>query len=270
MKRSLFTHPNSHFAILLFAMSLWLLSGCTASNLARPQQNPLPTARLSTLPPTSWPIVTATFTSSVTIPAPTQTPAPSLTPTPTYPKEHYIRDINGHKQYFKLGCETSAAVDLAFYYGVTINEFEFQHRLPLSDNPDLGFVGSVDGPWGQVPPYAYGVHAGPVAALLQEYGLQAKGLKGFTLDEIKSEISQGHPVIVWVVGNMVGGVPYDYTDQKGNKVMVAAYEHVVIMTGYNETHMRYMNNGNFFEVPTDLFSNSWQILGNMALVIDPD
>ena len=83
------------------------------------------------------------------------------------PYSHYIWDIWGHRQYFGIGCETSAAVDWADYFGVTVSEFNFQLRLPISDNPDLGFVGSVNGPWGQVPPYAYGVHAAPIAAVLQ-------------------------------------------------------------------------------------------------------
>ena len=78
------------------------------------------------------------------------------------PEEYYIRNIIGHKQFYPLGCEASVAIDLANYFGVSIIESEFQNRLPLSDNPDYGFVGSVEGPWGQVPPYAYGVHAGPV------------------------------------------------------------------------------------------------------------
>lgn len=123
------------------------------------------------------------------------------------PVSHYIWDIWGHRQYFGIGCETSAAVDWADYFGVTVSEFNFQIRLPFSDNPDLGFVGSVDGPWGQVPPYAYGVHAAPVAAVLQEYyGMKAAGVKGFTIKEIKREIASGQPVIAWVIGNCVGGI----------------------------------------------------------------
>jgi len=64
------------------------------------------------------------------------------------PESHYIWNIWGHRQYFGIGCEASAAVDWADYFGVTVSEFNFQLRLPFSDNPDLGFVGSVDGPWG--------------------------------------------------------------------------------------------------------------------------
>jgi hypothetical protein len=73
-------------------------------------------------------------------------------------------------------------------------------------------------------------------------------------------------VIAWVIGNVVGGVPYEYTDQHGNQTIVAAYEHVVILTGYNETHIRYLTNGRFYETPNEVFLNSWWVLGNMVVV----
>ena len=185
------------------------------------------------------------------------------------PEEFYIRNITGHKQYYSLGCETSVAIDLANYFGVSIIESEFQHRLPLSDNPDYGFVGSVDGPWGQVPPYAYGVHAGPIGDLLREYGLNAVGEKQFTVQRLKEEVASGQPVIAWVIGNVVGGIPYEYEDSQGRKVMVAAYEHVVIITGYSDVAgtLRYMNNGRFYDVPVDHFERSWAVLERMVVYI---
>jgi len=185
------------------------------------------------------------------------------------PDSHYIWNILGHRQYFRIGCEASAADDWAKYFGVEVNEFHFQVRLPLSDNPDLGFVGDVTGPWGQVPPYAYGVHAGPVADVLREhYGMNAVGVKGFTLQELKEQIAANYPVIVWVVGNVTWSEPYEYTDKQGNKVITAPYEHVVIITGYNETHIRYMNNGKFYDIQTEYFERSWKVLGNMVIYLD--
>jgi len=184
------------------------------------------------------------------------------------PESHYIWNIWGHRQYFGIGCEASAAVDWADYFGVTVSEFNFQLRLPFSDNPDLGFVGSVDGPWGQVPPYAYGVHAAPIAAVLQEYyGINAAGVKGFTIEQIKQEIASGQPVIAWVIGNCVGGIPYEYIDKEGNVVTVAAYEHVVILTGYNEESVRYMSNGKFYDIPYENFENTWSVLENMVVYL---
>ena len=118
---------------------------------------------------------------------PTTVSKPTLTYTPfVLPESHYLK-IAADKQYFALGCEASAAVDLAEYYDILIYQYNFQHELPLSDNPDLGFVGDAKGPWGQIPPYAYGVHAAPVVDLLQKYGLDVEGGKGYSLEQLKAE-----------------------------------------------------------------------------------
>lgn len=198
----------------------------------------------------------------------------AVTPSPSpwnsseeLPEEHYIWNIWGHRQFYAIGCEAATVQDWAKYFGVDIHEANFQFQLPISDNPDYGFVGVVTDPWGQVPPYSYGVHVYPVANLLRSnYGIPAWGLKGFTLDQLKAEISANRPVIAWVIGNVVGGVPYDYVDQSGRKVVVAAYEHTVIVTGFNESTIRYMNNGRFYDIPTEIFENSWAVLGNMVVI----
>ena len=231
------------------------------------------------LQPTSTPLPEPTLFPSPTIPVieevthttaltPTAILASTVSPTPqsNLPDEYYIQDITGHRQYFPLGCETSAAVDWAAYFGVVINEFEFQHKIPLSDNPDLGFVGNVQDPWGQAPPYSYGVHAGPIAQILTDYGMPSQGIKGFTLEQIKAEITADRPVIAWVIGNVEGGVPAEYTDSRGNTTIVAAYEHVVIITGYSTEKVRYMNNSRFYEAPNEIFLNSWGVLGNMVVI----
>ncbi len=258
--------------ILLFMLAALATPAC-ASGVERAE-----TAPAASTTPVDVAVAAVRTTATATLaptatatpkPSPTQTAEPTVTPSPTpIPDEFYIKDIHGHRQYFALGCEASVAVDWAAFYGETINEFEFQVRLPISDNPDFGFVGSVDAPWGQVPPYGYGVHAKPVADLLTEYGLPARGVKDATLDDIKASVAAGNPVIVWVIGNMVGGVPFEYTDKQGNKVIVAAYEHVVMVIGYREGTVRYMTNGRVFESPEDNFLNSWGVLGNMALFRD--
>ena len=185
----------------------------------------------------------------------------------SYPESFYIKGIVGHVQVYELGCEASAAVDWANYFGNTIYESDFQAELPVSDNPDFGYVGdpNTDG-WGQIPPYAYGVHADPVAALLVEYGLPAQSKKGYTLEEIREKISQLKPVIVWIIGNMEYSVPVEYVDSQGRKSIVAPYEHVVILTGYDQNTVRYMSNGRFYDVPNEVFLTSWTVLGNLAVV----
>jgi uncharacterized protein YvpB len=249
--------------LLLLLLILPGLAACSGTaKTVEPAPTALPSATV--IPATAAPTAVPTLPST---PTATQPVAPSHTVTPTpLPAEHYIRSISGHKQYFKLGCEAAVAKDWANYFGYDFNEFEFQYKLPLSDNPDYGFVGDVNSPWGQIPPYGYGVHAGPVADLLNTYGIPAKAYKNYTLDQVIAKVAADKPVFVWVIGNVVGGIPYEYTDKEGRKVTVAAYEHVVIVTGYNEKKLRYMTNGRFFETPKEVFLNSWGVLGNMVIV----
>ncbi len=193
-------------------------------------------------------------------------PDDSALPGQLIPNSHYIWNIWGHRQYFPIGCEASVADDWAKYFGVEVNEFKFQVVLPISDNPNLGFVGDVNGPWGQVPPYAYGVHAAPIAEVLQShYGMPAADEKDFTIDALKAEIASGQPVIAWVIGNCTWSAPYYFIDKKGNSVVVAPYEHVVIVTGYDTDSIRYMNNGKFYDIPMEYFERSWAVLGNMVV-----
>jgi uncharacterized protein YvpB len=109
------------------------------------------------------------------------------------------------------------------------------------------------------------VHAGPIANQLNKYGVPAKAAKGFTIKQLQREIAAGRPVIVWVIGNVEGGVPFEFTDKAGNKVIVAAYEHVVTVIGYDAVNIRYYNNKKMYEIPYKYFEQSWAVLGNMVV-----
>ena len=67
------------------------------------------------------------------------------------------------------------------------------NNLPVSDNPEKGFVGSVFGTWGQTPPNPYGVHAQPIAKLLREYGLDAQAQMGLSVKDLKNRNCQWPP-----------------------------------------------------------------------------
>ncbi len=263
---------NKQTIVICTAMLL-IISACTSPVIAtqpmpsaKPEETQKETQAINQIPVLITPAFGPETDQSLFTEAPTTQSSPTL-PVPSYPESFYIKGIVGHVQVYELGCEASAAVDWANYFGKTIYEFNFQSELPISDNPDLGYVGdpNTDG-WGQVPPFAYGVHSGPVAELLQLYGLPAQSKKAYTLEEVREKISQSKPVIVWIIGNMEYSVPVDYTDSQGRKAIVAPYEHVVILTGYNQTSIRYMSNGSFYDVPNEVFLTSWGVLGNMAVV----
>lgn len=199
------------------------------------------------------------------------TPPPNVGSLPSHAQ---IGGISGRGQALPLDCESRSAVDWAAYFGVKIDEIEFFHSLPESDNPDLGFVGNVYGAWGQIPPYPYGVHAEPVAETLRDYGLEAYAHRPLSWDALRSEIAAGRPVIVWIVGNsslqyVVNGVPVYYTPSEGDLTVVARYEHTVIVTEYTSDSVSYLNGGYIYTKNLNQFLESWSVMRNMAITARP-
>ncbi|MCI0520513.1 MAG: C39 family peptidase [Chloroflexi bacterium] len=193
------------------------------------------------------------------IPLPARAAAP--------PESATIQGVSGHAQSYTLSCEARSAVDWAAYWGVSIREKKFLNRLPRSDNPETGFVGSPNDWWGEVPPASYGVHAAPVAVLLREYGFQAEARRGMSWDELRAEIAAGRPVIAWVVGQIWPGKAQKYTASDGQTVTVARYEHTVIVIGYTKTQVRLVDayTGQTQTHAKRAFLASWATLGNMAI-----
>ena len=196
--------------------------------------------------------------------------APSPTPTqPTLPNQAFISGISGRPQALPLDCESRSAVDWGNFFGVYIDELAFFNQLPKSDNPDTGFVGNVNGSWGQIPPSPYGVHAEPVAEILRTYGLSAYTHRPLSWNQLRSEIAAGRPVIVWIVGSVINGIPVYYKASDGHVTVVAPYEHTVIVTGYSETSVYYLNGSNIYSKSIEQFLDSWSVMGNMAVTSNP-
>ncbi len=196
----------------------------------------------------------------------TPTPAP---PPPSVPPVAIISGVTGRKQALPLDCETRSAVDWANYFGYYINEITFFNQLPISDNPDKGFVGNVNDPWGKIPPNSYGVHAEPVAALLRAYGLPAYAHRPLSWNALRAEIAAGRPVIVWIVGSVQNGIPVYFTPPDGLDTIVARYEHTVVVTGYTQDSVYYLNGDTIYTRSVNQFLDSWSALGNMAITTNP-
>jgi len=237
-----------------------------------PTSTPTPTPT-NTLTPTDTVTPTNTFTPTRTSTnTPTKTPLPSRTPQPAnrpnpLPAQASIQGIVGHAQLYNLDCESRAATDLAAFFGIRFNEMDFQSKLPKSDDPAKGFVGSYKGARGQIPPNSYGVYAPPVAKLLRSYGLNATDVKNFSWNGIQNEIAAGRPVMTWVVGDVWPGSPISYTASDGNTVPVVHYEHTVIVIGYDPQSVDILDGDDTYYRSIQEFINSWSVLGDMAIVV---
>jgi LysM repeat protein len=186
---------------------------------------------------------------------------------PALPAYAVIDGVPAHRQSLPLSCESRSAADLAGYWGISINEVQFFNALPKSDNPEKGFVGNVYGSWGQTPPNPYGVHAPPIAKNLRKHGLDAKAQYGMSFNDLKKEIANGRPVIVWVVGKVWRGSPITYTAKDGSEVIVAKYEHSMLAYGYDSANVYLIDagNGGRGKYSISNFKASWGVLGNMAV-----
>ena len=186
----------------------------------------------------------------------------------TPPESAFISGFVGHAQSYAIDCEVRSAVDWAGFWGVSIGETEFLNALPRTDNPDVGFVGDPNEPWGRIPPDGYGVHADPIAKTLRAYGLQAEAQRDLSWDELQQEIDAGHPAIVWVIGAMWEGSPVDYQASDGHTSRVAAYEHTMTLVGYTSETVKVVDasSGHLDTYRLNDFLNSWAVLSNMAVI----
>lgn len=178
-----------------------------------------------------------------------------------------LLNVTGRGQALPLDCESRSAVDWAGYFGFSIDELEFFNLLPVSDDPDTGFVGDVHGGLGQIPPAPYGVNAGPIAGVLQAYGVPARAVSGLTWDALRAEIDANRPVITWVVGAVGSGTAVQYTAaSNGHTTLVAAFEHTVMVIGYGADTVVILDGGTQYTRTLAQFLASWGVLGNMAVV----
>jgi uncharacterized protein YvpB len=224
-----------------------------------------PPTKATSLPPTEPAPELEPVPTEMLQPAPTAVPEskPELTELPLTAS---ISGLYGSPMLYTLDCESQSAMDFARFFGVSIDELEFISRLPYSDDPEEGFVGTINGAMGQLPPSDYGIHAKPIAKLLREYGVNAKAVRGWDLDKIRNEISSGRPVIVWIVNLPFEIDSQEYTASNGNTTRVARFEHTWIITGYNMNVLTVVDSEWTYNVKISTLQERWNALGNQAIV----
>jgi len=234
---------------------------------------PIPTQEPEVAPPVESTVLPPSGPTPKPQSAPTKMPQPAPTAVPEsepalaeLPLTASVSGLYGTPQLYTLDCESQAAVDFAHFFGVSINEPEFINHLPYSDDPEEGFVGAINGAMGQLPPSDYGVHAKPIAKILREYGVKAKAVRGWDLDNVRNEIASGRPVIAWIVNLPFDIQTEDYTASNGNTTRVARFEHTWIVTGYNMNVFTVVDSEWTYNVKISTFKERWDALGNQAIV----
>lgn len=180
-----------------------------------------------------------------------------------------VEGLIGHPQQRNLSCESRSATDLAAYWGISFTEHAFFHRLPKSDNPHRGFVGDVDMPAGSMPPVGYGVYAGPVAATLRSFGMDAEARAAMTVDALKEELVGQRPVIVWATYDMQLPATETWFSSDGAEATVVRWQHTFIVVGYDEDTIYAVDayDGVTKTFSSEAFVSAWELLDRMAVVV---
>lgn len=183
-----------------------------------------------------------------------------------------------HKQEHALSCEVASLLMALQYYEVKVSESDLirdlnfdtkqsRTRANIWGDPDLGFVGNIDG---KIPNGGYGVYEQPILklALLYRY---ARVITGIGLTELLKEVEAGHPVIVW--GCVASCKDISWQTASGKNVKAVYSEHTRLLIGFTGTAENpksvilqdpiygtiYMTKQNFLA--------DWAVLDNKAVVV---
>jgi uncharacterized protein YvpB len=190
-------------------------------------------------------------------------------PAEDVPPSVMVEGVVGHPQQRNLSCESRSATDLAAYWGADFTEDAFFRRLPKSDNPHRGFVGDVDMPPGSMPPVGYGVYAGPIAATLRSFGLDAEAQQAMDLNALKQELAAQRPVIIWATYDMQLPGTETWVSSDGETSTIVRWQHTFIVVGYDDSGLTLVD---AYDGGTKLFSYqafvpAWDQLDHMAVTV---
>ena len=179
-------------------------------------------------------------------------------------------DVKGRVQARSLSCESRSACDVLAWWGRDVSEAVFFEGLARSDNPEHGFVGSVDDPGGGLPPAGYGVYEEPVAARLRDFGARTQAVRDADLEGLRRQIAQRRPVLVWATAGLDAPEPRHLVDGEGRGFVAVPYEHTFLAVGYTPGRIVLLDpaTGRTREVAYGTFDRSWATLGRRAVTVD--
>ena len=191
---------------------------------------------------------------------------------------------------YPTGCEAAAAVQLLDYYGYDVSLDRMVRAIPRENivykngrryGPDINkkFVGDPRGTYTSGNP-GYGAFSPVVTKSLQRVIDERKGshtavkITGCSFRELLSQISSGHPAIVWATYRMNNpqSVNSWYIPQANGKAKYFEYPrgtHVMVLTGYSDDYV-WITDPILGKVAYDIstFEARWRLLGKQAIVLE--
>ena len=183
-------------------------------------------------------------------------------------KQIVINGMPSVKQWYSLSCEYAAAAAVTLFWGgELVGQNHFISEVPSSPNPHLGYRGDIFGPFGGI--QDYGIYAEALVPTLERHGYDATVFYG-GVGRLKSEIDQGHPIVVWITAGREARPVYRQT-YEGNTFKLIPGEHTVVVYGYDGAGVYIMDvgDGGKYYTGWDSFLQRWSYFDQMSLLIHP-
>lgn len=183
-----------------------------------------------------------------------------------------------HRQEHSLSCEIATLKMALDFLGSEVTERQLIDQLPVADpgprqpgniwgDPDLGFVGDIDG---RIPNGGYGVYETPIVDVARRYRA-ADVITGATLEAVLTEVANQHPVIVW--GTLASGRDISWSTPEGKRVQAIYGEHTRLLIGFSGTATKptklILHDPVYgtITMTKEKFLANWKLLGNKAVVV---
>jgi uncharacterized protein YvpB len=176
----------------------------------------------------------------------------SSSPTPTTSAN---LDVELIKQQYKLSCEASDLQMALSFFGIKKTQDELlldfgysqpakilvQNGKPIWGDPELGFVGDVNGNFKVSGDGAkditsltgWGTTNTVVAKAAQKYRPNSTAVKNATIEEVQKALIAGSPVIFWHQRDDAPQGTFEYTTPAGKKITMIT-NHVAVLTGFSK------------------------------------
>ena len=189
-----------------------------------------------------------------------------------------VLDIKFHRQEHSLSCEIAALKAILDWRGLAISENELLKSLAFSErgprqagniwgDPDLGFVGDIDG---SMPNIGYGVYEKPIYELSIKFR-NAQIPENATLTQLIDELQAGNPSIVWGISGSRKDISWKTKEGKIIKAVMGEHTRVLMgFTGTKEQPKEIILMDPLYgkiTLKVDDFLKDWAILGNKAIVV---
>lgn len=174
-----------------------------------------------------------------------------------------------YQQQRSLSCEYASVHIATTMTGQSVSEYEVEERVPLNENPHLGYRGNIHGEWGNTTDY--GVYNTPLETALTELGIASEA---FYADGERSAlttaIDRGRPTVVWLA--MWGDEgSFDTWSADGTRYQLTQGMHVMVAYGYDEDGVYLTDPGTavwqFYD--WERFMAMWNVMDGMALSVHP-